>query len=94
MKRENVESSKIKIAQKSRQYTSHISNHFSRNSVFFNDKIHNSFNICLYQLLIYHLKALFMLFHLNYGKLVTSTYGGVVSLDVLTLVDHFLLFFL
>ena len=30
-----------------------------------------------------------MLFHLNYGKLVKSTYGGVVSLDVLTLVDHF-----
>ena len=45
MKRENVESSRIKIAQKSRQYTSHISNHFSRNSVFFYDKIHNSFNI-------------------------------------------------
>ena len=44
---------------------------------------------CLDQLLIYHLKALFMLFHLNYGKLVKSTYGGVVSLDVLTLVDHF-----
>ena len=44
---------------------------------------------CLDQLLIYHLKALFMLFHLNYGKLVKSTYGGVVSLDVFTMVDHF-----
>ena len=30
-----------------------------------------------------------MLFHLNYGKMVKSTYGGVMSLDVLTLVDHF-----
>ena len=30
-----------------------------------------------------------MLFHLIYGKLVKSTCGGVVSLDVLTLVDHF-----
>ena len=52
--------------------------------MFFNDKIHNSFNILLDQLLIYHLKALFMLFHFNYGKLVKSTYGGGVSLDVLT----------
>ena len=67
----------------------HISNHFSRNSVFSNDKIHNLFNILLDQLLIYHLKALFMLFHLKYGKLVKSTFGGFVSLDVTTLVDHF-----
>ena len=93
MKRENVESSRIKIAQKSRQYTSHISKHFSRNSIFLMIKFITHSIFCLYQLLIYHLKALFMLFHLNYGKWVKSIYGGVVSLDVLTLVDHFHLFF-
>ena len=76
MKRENVESSRIKIAQKSRQYTSHISNHFSRNSVFFNDKIHNSFNILPIPTFNISSESSFHALSFELWKLVKSTYGG------------------